>query len=982
MMNRFAAALRLFVVVLVIIGFAGATPSASAQELESDSTPAETAEGDATESPTPDAESTPALVVTEAPAPTGPDSTETAIVDSSGEAISAPVVDESATSPTTGEAPEQVADLGSPAADPVETELPATPTELAAEEGDSSATPSGSPEPEPAQPMVAAAEQPQSIVVVQNCLVAQVEESREYHECSVVQGVSLTVIQGGAEIGTFASDADGTVRFNLPASGVYRLRYANGNTDVWRPGQREESQLRSGQFSYFSFVPVVAEPWTVIARATEPRRVFAGPFGPAGGACFEIRSSEGETLLGPTCDADLDGEIVMGQLPPKLGYKAVMISPPPGYAPQSSGVSFGDTPSEIGGDWIATIAVSSQIVIETVGPNDEPLLGMCYSATLQEPDGIQTFGFCDGNELDEALDGRIDFNLMGFPHGEYVVKSSGTLPGFEFPPAQTFTLDEPSETLVFRPARYGSDDPTKADVLVQLVDQAGEPLPYQGACLRLIGPDGSFDYDATYCSDSVEAFVRFEDLGVGTYQLVVYQLLRPGCTRPETIPNVVINEDDLGTTVTAPDVVFTCAAPPPPPAERCTVQREATRHVDVYFGRLTDPLSGDVTATSLQLSRTITPWIKQLILKLDDESIIADGVNDWVDLPAGISVDYVWAVVEDRQLDAGGALRSDLEGSGGDVRFGETLLRGHSRDEVTSIPIATGPAGQVEGCEDYDPESNATIEMTYFVEVSVYELNATLQADEPCEPQTRTVIRELSLYYGTVAVSGGGGSQDGLALSDHISNGLRVFLENDDLDSRANGALDDWVAVGITNIEWVIGAPEGLDAEAGLLSDFEQFRLAHGGALTLDDPVDRAAAEYLLQSFVTLEEIAGCGVVAVTNNFVARVTFVELNATVAPEDEDDGFGGEAEQDDGEVTALPNTGAGRKAPPSPPELIVMICILPMLIVGALVRRKSCANPPVLPVTLADVPAAGSSRSTWFELLSCRRRDERWSAVDRR
>jgi hypothetical protein len=227
-------------------------------------------------------------------------------------------------------------------------------------------------------------------------------------------------------------------------------------------------------------------------------------------------------------------------------------------------------------------------------------------------------------------------------------------------------------------------------------------------------------------------------------------------------------------------------------------------------------------------------------------------------------------------------------------------------------------------------ECVAHLASEYFVNVTFVELNATVE--ETCEPGTTVVRRDMTLYYGTLSDASGTGVLDGLSLSDHISGGLRIQIENSDVDPRARSGLDAWQSAQ-NSIEWALDDPEGLDAKAALLAVYAEA--ANGGDVVAGDEQGRGTIEFVLDS---IQESCGEGQGERQADFVGRVHFVELNATIAADDTGAPGGSDDDKDDDEVddvSNLPATGAGPAAiaSGSGSGLLLVLGLLPLIALAA-------------------------------------------------
>lgn len=161
---------------------------------------------------------------------------------------------------------------------------------------------------------------------------------------------------------------------------------------------------------------------------------------------------------------------------------------------------------------------------------------------------------------------------------------------------------------------------------------------------------------------------------------------------------------------------------------------------------------------------------------------------------------------------------------------------------------------------------------------------------------TRTFQRNTEAHYGTQTVTGGWDeSNDFLYLTDHISQGLRLSIQQDaTVDARAKNIGDSWVNLGQTDIEWVLGTPEGLDAAGNLYNDLTNISGRTIVSVSVGPSTLQATRNYLLTSIAT-NEVGPVVVgdpdspvvfgsdgqsVQVTNNFEANVSYYERNSTV------------------------------------------------------------------------------------------------------
>lgn len=146
--------------------------------------------------------------------------------------------------------------------------------------------------------------------------------------------------------------------------------------------------------------------------------------------------------------------------------------------------------------------------------------------------------------------------------------------------------------------------------------------------------------------------------------------------------------------------------------------------------------------------------------------------------------------------------------------------------------------------------------------------------------------RAVGAYYGTVAVFESGSPQavsrtDVVELTDYITDGMRIQLENlappcdgycGPVDARVIAALEGWVDLGLTNVDWTLASPDGLPAT--LRFDTAVSALS-SGALSVVDPGFQflGTARLLGESFIdptTAEPV----------NFYGVFSFYERNVSI------------------------------------------------------------------------------------------------------
>lgn len=151
----------------------------------------------------------------------------------------------------------------------------------------------------------------------------------------------------------------------------------------------------------------------------------------------------------------------------------------------------------------------------------------------------------------------------------------------------------------------------------------------------------------------------------------------------------------------------------------------------------------------------------------------------------------------------------------------------------------------------------------------------------------RTLLRnDVVVWFGTLTVFGAAApSEDFVELSDFISDGLRINIQNDSsVDIRARTGVIDWVDTTQTNVAWVVEDPAGiLPAQQNLLDDYVAAAMLLDAAFGAGDLSIGAASvpstrDYLLETFDS-QELGNGAPIDVRNNFVGQLNFYERNAT-------------------------------------------------------------------------------------------------------
>ncbi|GAB4560185.1 MAG: hypothetical protein Kow0047_06690 [Anaerolineae bacterium] len=110
-----------------------------------------------------------------------------------------------------------------------------------------------------------------------------------------------------------------------------------------------------------------------------------------------------------------------------------------------------------------------------------------------------------------------------------------------------------------------------------------------------------------------------------------------------------------------------------------------------------------------------------------------------------------------------------------------------------------------------------------------------------CPPATQTHILEMQIWYGT-AYSGTTAITNSLQLTALITDNLAQQIKNTYPARRVPAAILSWVDGGTDDIEWVLGTPQKLPAEANL-------RAALGAAIPapiFETPANRGTQDYLI----------------------------------------------------------------------------------------------------------------------------------------
>jgi hypothetical protein len=460
-------------------------------------------------------------------------------------------------------------------------------------------------------------------------------------------------------------------------------------------------------------------------------------------------------------------------------------------------------------------------------------------------------------------------------------------------------------------ATVGSPEP--ATLRFRVLDQDGHPIG--NVCFNLTGELRGFSsctrFNGTF---TVPIFFDGEPV-TGLYTLTSTRgPIR--CVLPE-LPDVQVDVDDLGTTIDLGDIVFTCEEGS---FDDCMRTIPIARPVTIYYGTLRGT-DGEAIQDGLALSDHISSTIRTVINRSDADPRVKSGLGDWINEQN--SVEWVHGAPEG--LDAQAALV-------------EIYTEAANPNSVALDPAVVREAdfllSELDDLEDgeFCSDGNRLIATLIIAAVSFVELNATVNPDVPCS-EDLVVYRAVDLYYGTLYDADGTPLLDGRSLSDHISAGLRIQIQNSDADARARTGLDEWQS-DLNSVEWVLGQPEGLDARADLLAVYAEA--ADGGEVGADAEQDQGTIDFILQS---TDDRCGEGTALGHTDFVGRVHFVELNASIDAESAADDDGDDENPSDTlGGTKLPVTGIGSAAPASSTPIAALLGTLPILLVIACGLRR--------------------------------------------
>jgi hypothetical protein len=122
----------------------------------------------------------------------------------------------------------------------------------------------------------------------------------------------------------------------------------------------------------------------------------------------------------------------------------------------------------------------------------------------------------------------------------------------------------------------------------------------------------------------------------------------------------------------------------------------------------------------------------------------------------------------------------------------------------------------------------------------------------------------MEAHYGTRTITGGAQSTtDLLFLTDHITAGLADAMRNFYPDARVANNVGAWVDNSVSDMEWVLGTPEGLPAADNLLRELTNVG---GRCLIVEDSVigpeiDHGTQTYIMAFWQTNESTPGSVVV-------------------------------------------------------------------------------------------------------------------------
>ncbi len=148
-------------------------------------------------------------------------------------------------------------------------------------------------------------------------------------------------------------------------------------------------------------------------------------------------------------------------------------------------------------------------------------------------------------------------------------------------------------------------------------------------------------------------------------------------------------------------------------------------------------------------------------------------------------------------------------------------------------------------------------------------------------PEVFSVTRPITVWYGTLS-SGGVPVFEMTSASDLIASGAYGQARNAGLPAALERGLYAWIDPEHAAINAVLGEFPTYDAEANLRQAFRSaWRPAPYTGVVFDPPIQRGTHDFVLQSTSTLPNPCKGGPPTIEYRFVARLTYIELNAHAA-----------------------------------------------------------------------------------------------------
>ena len=236
---------------------------------------------------------------------------------------------------------------------------------------------------------------------------------------------------------------------------------------------------------------------------------------PLGGACWDYRVDSGGTgavLIGPICDDDGDGTVIVPNVP--VGRYCNVVTPPAGYSRPGNGTICGD---DFGNNRELTVAFwpdsatggSATVFARTTW--GAPIAGACVSAELEDDFGNSAAGGCSGEDGKVALDGLFA--------GAYVITPAPAPHGFSSPDPVPFTAvagEAVTIELVYPAISSGSS------TLTAVFGSGPDRIP--GACWSYAVNDGGqpgIVVVGPQCDDDGDGVETLADLPLGSFCYVV-----------------------------------------------------------------------------------------------------------------------------------------------------------------------------------------------------------------------------------------------------------------------------------------------------------------------------------------------------------------------------------------------------------------------------------------------------------------------------